>query len=111
LAIPHRIPSRLLAAACLALCVATAFADGVHRAVLTRTTPIYPELARRMHVGGKVVLIVTVEADGSVSATRVESGHPLLAAAAQDAVRHWHFSPNNDVSESEVEVNFNLSGQ
>jgi outer membrane biosynthesis protein TonB len=54
------------------------------------------------------MLMVTVQANGTVSATKVESGHPLLAAAAEDAVRHWRFAPNSDASESEVEVNFNL---
>jgi TonB family protein len=108
LAIKTRTRSRLFVLACLALCVASAFADGVHRTVVTRTPPVYPELARRMHVGGKVMILATVEANGTVSATKVESGHPLLAAAAEDAVRHWRFSPTTDASESEVEVNFTI---
>jgi TonB family protein len=61
-----------------------------------------------MHVGGKVVLLVSIKADGTVSSTKVESGHALLAPAAQDAVTHWRFSPNPDATESEVEVNFNI---
>jgi TonB family protein len=64
-----------------------------------------------MHVGGKVVLLVSIKADGTVSSTKVESGHALLAPAAQDAVTHWRFSPNPDATESEVEVNFNIDGQ
>jgi TonB family protein len=59
-----------------------------------------------MHVSGKVVLLVSVDADGKVSATKVESGHALLAPAAQDAVSHWRFAPNPEPSESEIEVNF-----
>ncbi len=64
-----------------------------------------------MHVAGKVVLLVTIQADGTVSATKVESGHALLAAAAQDAVTHWRFTPNSETSESEIEVNFNMADQ
>jgi TonB family protein len=64
-----------------------------------------------MHVGGKVVLLVSIKADGTVSSTKVESGHALLAPAAQDAVTHWRFSPNADATESEIEVNFNIDGQ
>lgn len=64
-----------------------------------------------MHVGGKVVLLVTVQADGTVSASKVESGHPLLAGAAQDAVTHWRFAPGPEASDSEIEVNFNIDGQ
>jgi len=64
-----------------------------------------------MHVGGKVVLLVSIKADGTVTATKVESGHALLAAAAQDAVTHWRFAPNSEASESEVEINFNIDNQ
>jgi len=64
-----------------------------------------------MHVGGKVVLLVSIKADGTVSATKVESGHALLAPAAQDAVTHWRFAPNPDATESEIEINFNIDGQ
>jgi len=108
LAFPLRSSRPLLLAGSVALCVGTAFAGNVHRAIVSRTNPAYPELAKRMHVGGKVVLLVTIQADGTVSATKVESGHALLAPAAQDAVTHWRFSPNSEASESEIEVNFNL---
>jgi TonB family protein len=64
-----------------------------------------------MHVTGKVVLLVTIEANGKVSATKVESGHALLAPAAQDAVSQWRFAPAAEASESEIDVNFNSDGQ
>ena len=111
MAIPRRIPSRLLLLGRLALCAAPVFAAGAPRAVIKRVSPIYPELARRMHVGGTVMILVTVQANGTVSATKVESGHALLTAAAEDAVRHWRFAPTTDTSESEVEINFNATGQ
>lgn len=91
----------------IAVSAGTASADSVHRAVVTKVSPIYPELARRMHVSGAVMLLVTIQPDGVVSATKVESGHALLAPAAQDAVSHWRFAPNPSVSESEIEVKFN----
>jgi TonB family protein len=61
-----------------------------------------------MHVSGKVVLLVTIQPDGKVSSTKVESGHALLVSAAQDAVSQWRFAPNPETSESEIEVNFNV---
>ncbi len=64
-----------------------------------------------MHVGGKVVLLVTIQPDGTVSASKLESGHALLVQAAQEAVTHWRFAPNPETSESEIEVNFTLEGQ
>ena len=97
--------SRLLAGG-LILSAGAAFAAPTPRAIVSRVAPAYPELARRMHVTGKVVLLVTIQPDGKVSATKVESGHALLAPAAQDAVSRWRFAPNSEASESEIEVNF-----
>jgi TonB family protein len=111
LAIRLRSSRLSLLAGSVALCVGTAFAGNVHRVIVSRTAPTYPELARRMHVGGKVVLLVTIQADGTVSGTKVESGHALLAPAAQEAVAHWRFAPGSEASESEIEVNFNVEGQ
>jgi TonB family protein len=111
LAISLRTPSRLFVIGCLALFVTPTFAQDVHRAIVTRVSPVYPELARRMRIGGRVVLLVTIQANGTVSATKVESGHALLSAAAEDAVRRWRFAPNPEPSESEVEVNFKVDGQ
>jgi TonB family protein len=91
----------------IAISAGNASADSVPRAVVTRVSPIFPEIARRMHVSGTVVLLVTIQPNGIVSATKVESGHALLAPAAQDAVSHWRFAPNPSVSESEIEVKFN----
>lgn len=108
---PFRSSRPLLLVASLFLCAGAAFAGNVHRAVVTRVSPSYPELARRMHVGGTVVLLVTVQPDGAVSKTKVESGHPLLATAAEDAVKRWRFAPGPDASESEIEVNFRSDGQ
>ena len=108
LAIPLRSSRPLLLTGGVALYAlwAGALAAATPRAVVSRVAPAYPELARRMHVSGKVVLLVTIQPDGKVSATKVESGHALLAPAAQDAVSRWRFAPNSESSESEIEVNF-----
>jgi TonB family protein len=106
LAIPFRSSRALLLAVGLVVCADAAFAAPTARAIVSRVSPAYPELARRMHVTGKVVLLVTIQADGKVSATKVESGHALLAPAAQDAVSRWRFAPGPETSESEIDVNF-----
>jgi TonB family protein len=64
-----------------------------------------------MHVSGKVVLLVSIDADGTVSGSKVESGHALLAPAAQDAVKRWRFAPNPEPTESEIDVNFDIDNQ
>lgn len=106
LAISSRSSRPLLLIGGLVAYACTAFAAPTHRAIVSRVAPAYPELARRMHVSGKVVLLVSVDADGKVSGTKVESGHALLAPAAQDAVSRWRFAPNSEPSETEIEVNF-----
>jgi TonB family protein len=55
--------------------------------------PTYPALARSQGVQGRVRLEVTVSKDGKVENLRVLQGHPLLATAAQEAVRQWRYSP------------------
>ncbi len=64
-----------------------------------------------MHVGGTVILRVTVQPSGIVSDTKVESGHPLLVPAAQEAVSRWRYSAATDASEMTVAVNFNMDSQ
>jgi len=94
LASSFRTSRSLLIAGGLVICAGAASAAPTHRAIVTRVSPSYPELARRMHVSGKVMLLVTIDPDGKVTATKVESGHALLAPAAQDAVSRWRFAPN-----------------
>jgi periplasmic protein TonB len=55
--------------------------------------PVYPELARRAHIEGKVVLECVIDTDGRVTDLRVVSGPPLLTGAALDGVRTWVYTP------------------
>jgi TonB family protein len=53
----------------------------------------YPSDARIGHIQGVVALRVIVGEDGRVHALHVVKGHPMLAAAAYNAVRQWEFKP------------------
>jgi len=64
--------------------------------------PSYPLLARQMKVQGSVILQALVGRDGVIQNLRVVSGPPILATAAQEAVRQWHFKPH-------FEGNFTIS--
>ena len=83
--------------------------DESKRKVKTRTTPVYPELARRMNVGGKVKIEVVVTPDGHVKSTRVVGGHPLLVQACQDAVKEWKFVPAAEETTQVVEFEFHAN--
>jgi len=61
--------------------------------LIRRVEPIYPELAKRARVQGRVVLVVTVDEEGNVSEINITSGHPLLNEAAVTAVKQWKYSP------------------
>ncbi|QDA57827.1 TonB family protein [Thermomonas aquatica] len=57
--------------------------------------PVYPVDVLKQGVTGKVVLIVDVATDGSVSAAKIDrsAGDARLDAAALDAVKQWKFEP------------------
>jgi TonB family protein len=83
-------------------------------AVARPVKPSYPLLARQMKVQGSVILQALVGRDGVIQNLRVISGPPILATAAQDAVRQWHFRPHFQGSEAvetqaKITVNFTIS--
>ena len=102
--------TRLMHAIVLALMVALVIpamaADA--RAIKSRVAPVYPEIAKRMRVGGVVKLEATVDAEGNVTGVKMISGNSLLAFAAQDALRKWKFESGPGVSKVEVSLNFAL---
>jgi periplasmic protein TonB len=76
--------------------------------------PQYPPEAGRERIEGTVVLMAVIGKDGTVRDVRVESGLPLLAQAAIEAVKQWRYKPyllNGEPVEvdSHVTINFTLS--
>lgn len=77
-------------------------------------TPGYPMLARQMKVQGSVILQAVIGRNGLIQELHVVSGPPILARAAQEAVRQWHFKPHYEDSEAvetqaKITVNFTIS--
>lgn len=64
-------------------------------AYLRNPAPAYPATARRLGLGGKVVIRAWVSATGECVNADVSrsSGHTLLDEAALAAVRRWRFVP------------------
>jgi TonB family protein len=83
--------------------------DETKRKVKTKTAPVYPELAKRMNVTGKVKIEVVITPDGHVKSTRVVGGHPLLVQVCQDAVKEWKFVPAPEETTQIVEFEFHTS--
>jgi len=90
--------------------ISSGSADIVSRPV----KPDYPLLARQMKVQGSVILQALISKEGTIQDLRVISGPPILAAAAQDAVRQWHFKPHYQgtqavETQARITVNFTIS--
>jgi len=79
------------------------------RHVQKRVPPVYPELAKRMRIGGVVHIAATVAADGSVTEAKATSGNKMLTSAAEDAVRKWKFVPADSESTVGIDVNFEVN--
>jgi TonB family protein len=82
--------------------------------ILKRVDPVYPPLARQARISGQVRFVVTIGKDGAVLNIQLVSGHPLLVAAARDAVSQYVYKPQvvNGVPVeviTQVDVNFSLS--
>ena len=83
-------------------------------AVSQSVTPGYPTLARQMKVQGSVTLLALIGRDGLIQDLHVLSGPPILANAAQEAVRQWHFKPHYQgveavETQARITVNFTIS--
>jgi TonB family protein len=74
--------------------------------VVDKVAPVYPDLAKRMHITGVVKLEVVVRANGSVRTTKVVGGNPVLIQSATDAVRKWKFETASEETTGVVELMF-----
>src|SRR5205814_391641 len=57
--------------------------------IIQQPRPVYPADAKAARIQGVVKLMAVIAADGTVKRLEVLSGHPLLVAAALEAVRNW----------------------
>lgn len=76
------------------------------RRITIRSSPVYPDLARAMALQGVVKVEAVVSSDGTVKEVAIKGGHPVLAQAAANTVRHWKWEPSGHESHEVVEVKF-----
>jgi len=102
----------LLVAALIALTVSVEAAQSSaatvasDRKVTSKVAPVYPDLAKKMHIRGIVRVEAVVRPNGAVKATRVLGGNPVLVDAALDAVGKWKFEPAQAETTEVVQVTF-----
>ncbi len=75
------------------------------RRILRKTVPLYPEVAKRIKLGGTVKVVAVVAADGEVKSVEPKGGSPILLKAAEDAVAKWKFASGGESREI-IEVRF-----
>jgi TonB family protein len=63
--------------------------------LISSTRLAYPASARQAGIQGTVTVLATVEANGTVSTTKVLNGPMLLRQAALDSVKQWKYSPGS----------------
>lgn len=75
-----------------------ALTETSQRKVRSEVKPIYPDLAKQMHLAGKVKIQATISADGRVLDEKVIGGSPLLVNAAIIALKEWRFEPGPEAT-------------
>ncbi len=61
--------------------------------LIKKVDPVYPEAARKAGIQGTVLLEVTIDEKGNVSAVKVRQSIPELDQAAIDALKQWKYEP------------------
>jgi TonB family protein len=77
-----------------------------NRQLVQKIAPVYPDLAKRVHLSGVVKLRATIAPNGSVKSIELVGGNPVFIQAAQDAVAKWRYAPAPDETRQVVELDF-----
>lgn len=85
------------------------------RNLIHKVDPEYPALARQARIQGTVRFDATIGKNGHIDNLQLVSGHPLLVAAATEAVKQWVYKPtllNGNPTEvaTTIDVTFTLNG-
>ncbi len=55
--------------------------------------PVYPQIAQKLNIQGKVTVQVTLDEEGKVTSAKAVNGQALLRSACEDATRNSKFKP------------------
>jgi TonB family protein len=58
-----------------------------------KVSPVYPPIAIKANIGGRVRVEVTIDEDGNVVGARAIDGHQFLRLCSEDAARHSRLKP------------------
>jgi TonB family protein len=81
-------------------------AMGEDRKLKSEVKPTYPELAKKMNVGGAVKIEVVILPNGAVKSAKALGGHPLLIEPSLDAAKKCKFEAATSESTQVIVFNF-----
>ncbi len=96
---------RLFLVVCMVVLALPALAAS-DRAVRLRVVPMYPEIAKRMHIFGLVKIEATVDAEGKVTGVKTVEGNRILSVSAEEAVKKMKFAAGSAETTEVVEIDF-----
>jgi TonB family protein len=104
--LPISLCGKAFFAVVLSLCALLAAGQEARKAI-SRPSPSYPEIAKKMHLAGVVKIEVVVGTDGRIKDTKVIGGHPILVEAALEALHDWKYEKASSESKIQLEFKFN----
>ena len=76
------------------------------RKALSNPAPVYPEMAKRIHLTGVVKVQVVIGADGRIKEKNFIGGHPVLVNAVEETLKNWKYAPASGETTTQLEFNF-----
>jgi len=76
------------------------------RKAVSNPAPVYPEMAKRMHLTGVVKVQVVIGADGRIKEKNFIGGHPVLVNAVEETLKNWKYAPASGETTTQLEFNF-----
>ncbi len=76
------------------------------RKIKQQVMPSYPELARRMNVGGTVKIEVVIAPNGTVKSAKALGGHPLLIEPSLEAAKKTKFEAGTEETTQTINFEF-----
>ena len=81
-------------------------AQELSRKTLVRTAPTYPELARKLHLEGKVKLEILIDRAGVVRTAKMLGGNPVFEQSAIQTLKQWRFEPADKETKAVIVLDF-----
>ena len=76
------------------------------RKVVSNPVPVYPDVAKRMHLIGTVKVQVVIRADGRIKEKNFVGGHPILVNSVEETLKDWKYAPAGGETTAQLEFNF-----